>query len=74
LKAININAAYQFFEESEKGSLEAGKVADLVILDKNPLTVAAGEIDTIQVIETIKAGKKIYPETPTVQRLPEQSE
>lgn len=70
LKAITINAAYQFFEESEKGSLEAGKVADLVILDKNPLTVAAGEIDTIQVIETIKAGKTIYPQA---QLLPEQS-
>ncbi|EAS45439.1 amidohydrolase [Photobacterium profundum] len=74
LKAITINAAYQFFEESEKGSLEAGKIADLVILDKNPLTVAAGEIDTIQVVETIKAGKTIYPQTPVDQLAPEQSE
>jgi cytosine/adenosine deaminase-related metal-dependent hydrolase len=39
LKAITINAAYQYMEEKSKGSLENGKIADLVILDKNPLKV-----------------------------------
>ncbi|MFT3974132.1 MAG: amidohydrolase family protein [Amaricoccus sp.] len=39
LKAITINAAYQYREETGKGSLEPGKRADLVVLSDNPLTV-----------------------------------
>ena len=39
LKAMTIDAAYQHFEEASKGSLEVNKLADLVILDKNPLKV-----------------------------------
>ena len=60
LKAITINGAYQYFEEETKGSIEIGKIADLVILDKNPLTVSKEEIDKIKVVETIKEGKIIY--------------
>jgi predicted amidohydrolase YtcJ len=60
LKSITINAAYQYFEERTKGSLEPGKLADLVILDKNPLKVEPGVINKIQVVETIKEGKSIY--------------
>jgi len=60
LKAITINAAYQYGEENLKGSLEPGKLADLVILDKNPLKVDAMAIKNIRVVETIKEGKTIY--------------
>jgi hypothetical protein len=60
LKAITINAAYQYGEEESKGSLEPGKLADLVILDGNPLTVDPMTIKDIKVVETIKEGKTIY--------------
>lgn len=60
LRAITINAAYQYGEQGEKGSLEPGKVADLVILDGNPLTVKPMAIKDIKVVETIKSGTSIY--------------
>lgn len=60
LQAITTHAAYQYFEENSKGSLKAGKLADLVILDKNPLKVEAMKIKDIKVVETFKEGKSIY--------------
>ncbi|MFY9243107.1 MAG: amidohydrolase family protein [Polaribacter sp.] len=60
LQAITIWSAYQHFEEDKKGSLENGKLADLVILDKNPLKVKSEEIKDIQVLKTIKEGKIVF--------------
>ncbi len=60
LKAITINAAYQYFEEKTKGSIEPGKLADLVILSANPLTVEPEAIKDIEVVRTIKEGKTIF--------------
>lgn len=60
LKAMTIWAAEQYGEQASKGSLETGKLADLVILDKNPLTVDKMAIKDIRVVETIKEGKTIY--------------
>lgn len=60
LQAITTNVAYQYFEENSKGSLKAGKLADLVILDKNPLKVEAMKIKDILVVETFKEGKSIF--------------
>lgn len=60
LQAITSFAAYEFFDEDLKGTLTVGKLADFVILDKNPLKVDAMDIKNIQVIETIKEGKSIY--------------
>ncbi|MCA6066056.1 amidohydrolase [Chryseobacterium sp. RG1] len=60
LKAITINAAWQWSEENEKGSLEKGKKADLVILDKNPLKVDPLTIKEIKVMETFKNGQSVF--------------
>ena len=54
------NAAYAYREETTKGTISAGKIADLVILDGNPLTVSADKIKDITVVETIKRGKTIH--------------
>lgn len=60
LKAVTIHAAYQYFEENRKGSIRPGKLADLVILDQNPLTVDPMSIRDIRVMETIKEGVSVY--------------
>jgi predicted amidohydrolase YtcJ len=60
LKAITINAAYQYGEEKSKGSIEPGKLADLVILSGNPVATAPDAIKDIKVVETFKEGKSIY--------------
>ena len=60
LKAITINAAYSYFEENEKGSLKAGKKADLVVLDQNPLVVDKMAIKDIRVLASIKEGEVLY--------------
>jgi len=60
LKALTINGAYEYFEEKNKGTLEVGKIADLVVLDKNPIKVTPVEIKDIKVVETIKDGVSVY--------------
>lgn len=60
LKSMTINAAYQFFEENDKGSIEVGKLADLTVLSANPLKVDAMTIKDIRIEETIKEGKTVY--------------
>jgi predicted amidohydrolase YtcJ len=60
LRAVTAMAAYQLKEEKTKGTLEAGKLADLVILEKNPLEVDPLTIKDIAVIETIKEGKTVF--------------
>lgn len=59
-KAITLNAAYQLQEEKTKGSLKVGKLADMVILDQNPLKMDPKNIRNLQVLETIKEGKTIF--------------
>ena len=60
IQAITINGAYQYFEEESKGSLEVGKRADLVMLDRNPLKVDTADIKDIEVLLTVKDGEAVY--------------
>lgn len=60
LKGMTIWAAFSNFEENEKGSIEAGKFADFIILDKNIMEVPADEIPNIKVINTIIGGQSVY--------------
>ena len=60
LQALTVNGAYEYFEEASKGTLEVGKRADFVVLDKNPIKVAPMTLKDIRVLETIKDGKRVY--------------
>lgn len=60
LKSMTDWAAYQYFEGQHKGTLASGKLADLVILDQNPLTIPGREIKNIKVMATYKDGQLIY--------------
>jgi len=60
IKHYTLDAAYASFEESRKGSLKAGKLADLVVLSKDVFTIAPKEILTTEVLCTIVGGKVIY--------------
>lgn len=60
LKAMTIWPAYQHFEEKTKGSIEIGKLADFVILDKDPTAIDPETIDLIKVMETIKEGTTVF--------------
>ena len=60
IKAVTINGAYQYFEEDSKGSIEEGKIADFIIIDKNPLEINTSELKNIKILETIKEGKVIF--------------
>ena len=65
LKSMTEWVAEQYDEQATKGTLEVGKLADLVILDKDPLKVEPMAIKDIKVVETIKEGATIYPAPPT---------
>ena len=59
LKSITINAAWQLFEDQNRGSITIGKSADLVILSHNPLEINQEEIKNLNVISTWIDGKQV---------------
>lgn len=64
LQQVTINAAWQIREDGEKGSLVAGKQADFVILDTNPLASDPAKLNEIKVLLTINDGKPIFGSLP----------
>lgn len=60
IKAYTINAAYAEFTEKEKGSIEPGKLADLVVIDRNILKIKPEEIISASVLMTIVDGRIIF--------------
>jgi predicted amidohydrolase YtcJ/heat shock protein HslJ len=61
LKCMTDWAAQQYDEQDIKGTLEVGKLADFVILDRDPLKVDPMAIKDIKVVETLKEGVRVYP-------------
>jgi predicted amidohydrolase YtcJ len=60
LKGMTIWAAKANFEENEKGSLEAGKMADFVILEQDLMTAEENEILSIKVLSTFVNGERVF--------------
>lgn len=64
LRGLTSRGAYQYFEEADKGELAVGRVADLVVVDHNPLSVRTGELSTLRVLATYKAGATTFAAAP----------
>lgn len=60
IRMYTVNGAYLTFEEGLKGSLEAGKLADMIILDKDIVTCPVDEIKDVRVLRTILGGETVY--------------
>ena len=60
LRAATIDAAYELHEDEATGSIEVGKFADLIVLDRNPLKVPAEDIANVHVLETVVGGNTVY--------------
>jgi len=60
LRAITLNASYELHQEAETGSLEVGKLADLIVLDRLVLEIPAEEIAAVHVLETVIGGRSVY--------------
>ncbi|MCO6539381.1 MAG: amidohydrolase [Gilliamella sp.] len=60
LRSATINAAYVLNQDEYIGSIEKGKFADLIILDRNPFTIPTNDIQNVNVLTTIVGGKTVY--------------
>ncbi len=60
LRAITQNSSYELHQDRETGSLETGKLADLIVLDRNVMQIPAEDIAKVKVLETIVGGQTVY--------------
>jgi hypothetical protein len=60
MRAATINAAYELHEDDVTGSLEVGKFADFIVLDRNPLEIPAEDIANVHVLETVVGGSTAH--------------
>ena len=60
LRLYTVNAAYASFEENIKGTIEEGKLADMIVLSEDPFKVEPERIKEINVLMTIVGGKIVY--------------
>jgi predicted amidohydrolase YtcJ len=60
IRAYSIDGAHAAWEEDIKGSIEAGKLADLIVINKNPLKINPEELKDIKTVMTIIDGKIVY--------------
>ena len=54
------NNAYLLFQDRETGSLETGKLADLIVIDRDILTCPVDQVKSIQVLQTYLAGQLVF--------------
>jgi predicted amidohydrolase YtcJ len=55
-----MNSSYELHQDELTGSLETGKLADLIVLDRNVLAVPAEEIAQVKVLQTVVGGRVVY--------------
>jgi predicted amidohydrolase YtcJ len=60
IRAITANSAYELHAETEVGSIEVGKLADLIVLDRNITKIPASELADVKVLLTVVGGKAVY--------------
>jgi predicted amidohydrolase YtcJ len=63
LRIATIHGAYASYEETQKGSITPGKLADFVILEKDPHDVAPDTIKDIKVVRTVAGGRTTHPKS-----------
>ena len=64
LRAATIDAAYELHEDDVTGSVRAGKFADLIVIDRDPLMIPAEDIANVRVLETVVGGRTVYESMP----------
>jgi predicted amidohydrolase YtcJ len=60
VRAITLNSSYELHQDEATGSLEVGKLADLIVLDRNLFDIPAAEIADIKVLQTVVGGRVVY--------------
>ena len=60
LRAITMNSSYELHQDQATGSLEVGKFADFIVLDRNVIKIPAEEIAQVKVLQTVVGGRTVY--------------